>query len=712
LAQDRTAAHPAPPRSGPNVKEDGVAERGTSVDSTQGLRASLLPRCLSARHVAVLVLFAVGLSDGAAFGQDLDWATRAGGTGFTFTFSYGIAVDEAGNSYVTGQFADVATFGAGEANETTLTSLGGADIFVAKYTSTGMLLWAKRAGGPNPGDLSLAIAVDGFGNSYVTGQYDLTATFGPGEANETTLQGQRHLFIAKYDAAGLLLWARQASGFSSSTGHGIAVDNSGNSYVTGWFTSFTTFGPGETNEITLIGAGGQDIFVAKYDADGQLLWVRSAGGSQPLDHGLAIALDELGNSYVTGQFGFDGTDATFGAGEINETTLSCAGLLDLFVAKYDTDGALQWARSAGGLAADRGTSIDVDGSGNSYVTGYFGGPGVIFGPGEDNETILNGMAHDDIFVAKYDPDGSLLWVSEAFGPGSADWGQGIAVDAAGNSYVTGHIEHVTTFGAGEANQTVLIPAGGLDVFVAMYDPDGALVWARRAGSGGFFGDRGQGIALDQSGGAYVTGFFSATATFGPGEANETVLTSAGIFDAFVARYAAAAPENQPPVAVDDAATVGEGQTVVIDVLANDFDPDGDPLAIVSATQGELGTVQIAPDGQSLTYTAGVLGTLIDRVDALPLNAGLINSLRVKVQAAQASFARGNAQTGANQLRALINQLEALVRSGQLDPDLAGVIIAIAQLIELGSVTDMFQYTIADPGGLTASATVVVTITFW
>jgi Ca2+-binding RTX toxin-like protein len=126
------------------------------------------------------------------------WARQAGGT--SFDRGRGIAVDNSGNSYVTGVFSGTATFGPGEANETTLTSAG-SDVFVAKYDSTGALVWAKQAGGTSE-DSGQGIAVDGSGNSYVTGQFDGTATFGPGEANETTLtsDGSSDVFVAKLGA--------------------------------------------------------------------------------------------------------------------------------------------------------------------------------------------------------------------------------------------------------------------------------------------------------------------------------------------------------------------------------------------------------------------------------------------------------------------------------------------------------------------------------
>ena len=318
------------------------------------------------------------------------------------------------------------------------------------------LVWAKRAGGTSV-DFGFGIAVDGSGNSYVTGRFGGSATFGPGESNETTLTGADGIFVAKYDASGDLVWAKRAAGggTGSDVGFGIAVDGSGNSYVTGHFFGSATFGPGEINETTLTTAGFfSDIFVAKYDASGDLVWAKRAGGTRT-DSGNGIAVDGSGNSYVTGLFE---DSATFGPGESNETTLTGAGSDDLaddiFVAKYDASGDLVWAKRAGGTSIDFGEGIAVDGSGNSHVTGQLRGSAT-FGPGETNETTLTTAGFfSDIFVAKYDASGDLVWAKRAGGT-SFDFGSGIAVDGSGNSYVTGGSSGLATFGPGETNETTL-----------------------------------------------------------------------------------------------------------------------------------------------------------------------------------------------------------------------------------------------------------------
>ena len=500
------------------------------------------------RSVPILLFGVVFLFfAGAIQAQDLIWARRAGGLSHDSGFD--IVVDASGNSYITGHFDESALFAVGEVNETTLHSAGIVDIFVAKYDANGLLLWAKQAGGSELGQ-GFGIAVDGSGNSYIIGMFEGVATFGTDEANETILTsvGLRDIFIARYNTDGMLLWAKRAGGINSNDhGLSIGVDASGNSNVTGFFYDSATFGAGETNETFLNSPGTVDIFVAKYDADGMLLWAKRAGGGS-FDFGDCIELDASGNSYVTGAF--EGS-ATFGAGEANETTLTSAGDRDIFVAKYDTDGLLVWVKPAGGSEGERGSGIAVDASGNSYVTGEFE-VSATFGASGVNETTLNSTGATDIFVAKYNAAGFLLWVKSA-GGSAGDEGSGIVVDASGSSYVTGEFEGSATFGAGEANETTLNTARPTGLFLANYDPDGLLLWAKKAGEGfAHFGFSVQ-VGLDASNNKYISGLFEGFMTFGTGETNETMLSSAGDSDIFVAKYGSGSPTSvdETSILIDD-----------------------------------------------------------------------------------------------------------------------------------------------------------------
>lgn len=392
---------------------------------------------------------------------------------------------------------------------------------------------AIRAGG-DVSEESRGIAVDADGVSYVIGSFSGSATFGAGEPRETILTSMgTNVFIAKYEHTGRLVWASQVEG-DFSEGSDIAVDSAGQSYVVGVFQGTVTFGAGELHEQTLVSAN-IAFFIAQYDPDGRLLWATDTTGGEIQSSGTgrspSIAVDTVGNASVTGAFlGM----VIFGAGETQETTLASAGGQDIFVAQYDNTGRLVWAVRAGGADADGGSGIAVNLDGDSYVTGSFQGAAV-FGSGEAQEKTLTSVG-DGMFVAKFDPDGHLVWATEAEAENIGS--SGLAVDQTGNSYVTGAFRGTVTFGLGEAHETTFSNVSGLDIFVARYDADGHVVWAARVEGSGFA--LSLGIAVDLTGNSYVTGGFLGALTFGAGESRETTFTSsAKEADMFVARYDAA-----------------------------------------------------------------------------------------------------------------------------------------------------------------------------
>ena len=290
-------------------------------------------------------------------------------------------------------------------------------------------------------------------------------------------------------------WATREGLMLTDRGQSIATDSQGNQYVTGQIT--TLYGPSP------------NIFVKKYDPNGNRIWSVSAGGTGD-DEGLGIAVDGAGYVYVTGYF--SGT-ATFGS-----HTLTTNGSKDIFVAKLDSNGNWLWAVKAGGAGNDEGHGIAVDGAGNAYVTGYFNNTATF---GSYTLSATEGF-YSDIFVAKLGTSGNWLWAVEA-GAVEHDVGDGIAVDGAGNAYVTGYFKNTAHFGS-----HTLTSSGGYDIFAAKLDPSGNWLWAVKAG--GTSVDQGYGIAVDGAGNAYVTGRFEGTATFG-----SHTLTSTGSYDIFAAR---------------------------------------------------------------------------------------------------------------------------------------------------------------------------------
>lgn len=408
----------------------------------------------------------------------------------------GVTVDAGGNVYITGNFAGTATFGSTAV--TTITSAGNSDVFIAKYSSSGNLQWVKSAGGPGI-DQSQSIAVDVAGNVYITGFYRATATF---ENLSVTALDRDDIFVVKYDTNGNLQWVRSAGSTLEDNGRGVAVDAGGNVFVTGFYRLTATFG---SQSVT--SAGGEDIFLAKYDGNGTLLWVRSAGGTGD-DRGLDIATDTNGNLYATGQYletaTFDGNSVT------------SAGGFDIFITKYSSDGIIQWLRTGGGNSHDYGQSIAVSPNGLVAVTGGFQNYATFEGIG------VTSAGNFDVFIVKYNSFGSFLWVRSAGGTGY-DYGYGIAVDAAENSYITGVFAGSAKFATVTKNS-----AGNFDLFVAKYAGGGGFQWVQSAG--GFNDEIATGIAVDSGNNVFFSGSFNSSSIIG-----NVTLTSSGNSDIILGR---------------------------------------------------------------------------------------------------------------------------------------------------------------------------------
>jgi len=300
------------------------------------------------------------------------WAARAGGTGSDA--AYGLAVDSAANTCLTGRFENSAAFGF-----QTLTSSGGDDIFAAKLDEFGSFLWAVQAGGAEVDERGTDIVVDSSDNAYLTGYFYGTAGFG---TLQLTSAGLRDIFVAKLNSNGNFLWAVQAGGINDyDWGSGLAVDNADNIYLTGFFDNTANWG-----SIQLISNGYHDVFAAKLDSSGNYLWVAKAGGIGG-DQAWSIAVDAEANVCLTGFF--------FGTASFGTNSVTSFGYFDVFAAKLDSGGNWLWALSAGSANdQDVGYGIAVDDFANAYLTGCYEGTAT-FGP-----VTLTNAGNTDLFVAK------------------------------------------------------------------------------------------------------------------------------------------------------------------------------------------------------------------------------------------------------------------------------------------------------------------------
>ncbi|MBN4052087.1 SBBP repeat-containing protein, partial [Cytophagaceae bacterium AH-315-L13] len=358
-----------------------------------------------------------------ATSQSYQWANSVGGTGWDQGWT--ITTDLSDNVLVAGSFYNTVDFNPDSLVTDNLTSNGVDDIFFTKYGADGSYIWTKAIGG-NGWDRCYSIVTDSFGNIYITGNFGGNVDFDPGSGTDNLSgNGNYDIFFAKYDSSGSLIWANGAGSSGYEIGYGIAVDQYGNVYVTGSFSNTVDFDPG-SGTANLTSNGKNDIFFAKYDLNGNFIWVKNIGTSAS-DRGRGITIDTQGNLLIIGEFGFQsGGTADFdpGTGVADTANLTSNGADDIFFAKYDSSGGYLWAYNIGSTAQDLGTSITTDTADNVLITGYFNSSADFdVGAGSALLTANSG----DIFLAKYDANGNYLWANNMGGT-EYDHGYSIATD--------------------------------------------------------------------------------------------------------------------------------------------------------------------------------------------------------------------------------------------------------------------------------------------
>jgi len=432
-----------------------------------------------------------------AAASDLDYATFLGGS--YWDKGYAIAVDGSANAYVTGYTASTdfpTTPGAFD------TSPDSGDAFVVKVNGAGTgLVYATVLGGGDY-ERGYSIAVDGSGNAYVTGlTYSSDFPTTPGAFDTSYDVGDRaDAFVTKLNSLGTSLSYSSFLGGWHGDGdyaYGIAVDESGNVYVTGG--TYSSSFPTTPSAFDTSHNGGPDAWVAKLNPAGSdLLYATFLGGNDS-DWGNTVALDGSGNAYVTGETASSDFPTTASAYDTSYNGGTAAG--DAFVVKLNSSGsALLYGTFLGGGDYEWGYGIAVDESGNAYVTGMTGSSDFPATVGAF-DTTHNGAS--DAFVVKMNPAGSDLLYATFLGGGGGEVGCSIAVDRSGNAYVTGRTyssDFPTTPGAFDTSYN----GGYNDAFVTKLNPAGTgLVYGTFLG--GTYSDEGSEVGLDSSGAAYITG---------------------------------------------------------------------------------------------------------------------------------------------------------------------------------------------------------------
>lgn len=433
------------------------------------------------------------------FGQSTptwQWAKQTGGTGDDLAAS--TTTDASGNSYQLGSFSGTIQCGG-----TTLSGTAATNTYLEKFDSQGNVVWAiqsqaaatARASGDATGAF---VVLDATGNVYVSGNYHGAVSFGAITLNS---QGSGiNGFVVKYSPQGVPLWALSATGTGNTRAYSIALTSSGDIYWAGSYEATAAFG-----STTLLSQGDSDIFLAKLNNNGNLLWAQSAGGMLQ-DYGSSIAVDATGGVYLDG--GFQGT-ATFG----NLSVLS-NGQSDGFVAHYSAQGQVLFVTGFGGPLSDTVANLRTNAADEVYVVGGFQGTAT-FG-----NLTLTSAGGTDGYILKYTAQGLALWVNR-FGDSGTDICSFMTIHPSGNVYISGTFSGTVPFGA----QT-LTSSGGTDVFLMRINATGTVAWSVRAG--GLNNDYTGGLQYGTNGRIYLGGRFTGSSAIGA-----TVLNSLGLQDAFI-----------------------------------------------------------------------------------------------------------------------------------------------------------------------------------
>jgi len=397
--------------------------------------------------------------------------------------------------------------------------------------------WAKNTKGGSWAS-SESMIIDASSNSYIAGSFSDTVDFDPSSniANLYSI-GYGDIFVAKYDINGNYIWAINMGSIASfNYPTSIKIDDDGDIYITGYFYGTIDFDP-SVNQADLTSFGSSDIFIAKYDNNGNYIWAKNIGGLYT-DNSTSLIIDK-NSPVITGKF--------FGSVDFdpsNNTTNLYAPFDNMYIAKYDSNGIFIWVKQIGGgsngvsIAQASGVDLKMDITGNIYTTGIFYDT-IDFDPSNNTANLVS-LGDADIFIAKYDPSGNYIWAKN-FGGNFLDYSRKIALDIYNNLYVVGSFENVADFDP-STNTVNLISLGVMNnflanygnAFLAKYDPNGNYIWAINIAED-TISSCSNDIIIDGLGNPYVIGYFESSADFDP-SSNAVNLVSAGLKDIFLAKY--------------------------------------------------------------------------------------------------------------------------------------------------------------------------------
>jgi hypothetical protein len=625
----------------------------------------------------------------------LVYSTYLGGNGDDS--GNGIAVDAAGNAYITGSTTSSnfpTTTGAFQT-----TNHGGEDAFVTKLNPTGTgLVYSTYLGGSGD-DMGLGIALDGSGNAYITGSTDSTNFPTTNGAFQRTYHGDpfgTNAFVTKLNSSGGLAYSTYLGGNTQDSGAAIAVDSGRNAYVTGDTTS-TNF-PTTTGAFQRNVSAGDHAFVTKVNTGGTGLVYSTYLAGNSLDIALGIAVDGSNNAYVTGNT--DSTNFPTTNGAYQRTYRGGDFGSNVFVTKLNTGGTgLAYSTYLGGSGNASGTAIAVDGGGNAYVTGNTDSTSFPTTAGAFQRNFVG--ADQDAFVTKVNAGGTGLVYSTFLAGSSFNSGNAIAVDGSGSACVAGSTDSTnfpTTAGAIQTHD-----GGNNDAFVTKLNTAGTGL-AYSTYLGGNDDDGAMGIAVDSTGNIYITGATSSS-NFPTTAGAIRRSYAGGGSDAFVAEISLTGPATHFRITPSSSSpTAGTAITLTVTALdaANNPVPGYRGLVHFTSTDGQAtlpgNYTFTAADGGAHTFTGVVLKTAGSKMVSVmdTINTSLTGSVTLTVAAAAAASLRLTAPASSTAGQAFNLTATALDAYGNVATGYRGTVTASSNDSQ-ATLPANYAFTAADAG---------------
>lgn len=347
-------------------------------------------------------------------------------------------------------------------------------------------VWSCRGGGIGD-DWGRSLCEDNLGNIYVTGKFRNVVVFG---SSSGISKGSTDIFLVKYSNDGEFLWAQYMGGSGEDEIYNIACDSENNVILGGIFENEATFGLSKLQSV-----GMEDMFLVKFAPNGNVDWLKQAGGLYT-DGAYGVIADQQDNIYVTGEYG--------NTANWDNLSLTSSGGSDAFIVKYDKNGNVQWAKSSVGEYWESGFSMATDSYDNVYVIGHF--EGAISFDGE-NLSASSGQGDLDMFLLKYSSSGTLRWAKSAGDYGS-DQINGLTIDPNDCPIIAGWFTWSVNWGG----STHYSDNGGRDIYIAKFDTSGNYLWSKSHSTDG--DDTAWSLCNDAVGNAYMIGFAGDNGNFG------------------------------------------------------------------------------------------------------------------------------------------------------------------------------------------------------